>query len=181
MLMHSFTKREKIVIFILAIALLIGFYFIVIHYPVKTRLEEIAIEKADVEDQTTISMAVLENYKKMKTELDEILAMPEDKLTYMPEYDNVETLTFYFNTVFAGTAPNLSFSSVSIDGNIASRTISFNFTSDSYQSAKKILTLLTGTGYRCLMQNVTISPTEGDIERDELRVSGNIVFYELVK
>ncbi len=181
MLMHSFTKREKIVIFVLAIALVIGFYFIVIHYPVKTRLEEIAIEKTEVEDETTISMAVLENYKKMKDELEEILAMPEDKLTFMPEFDNVETLTLYFNTVFAGTAPNLSFSSASIDGNIASRTISFNFTAGSYQEAKNILTLLTGSGFRCLMQNVTISPTEGDVAHNELRVSGNIVFYELVK
>lgn len=180
--MHSFTKREKIVLLVLAVALVIGVYFIFIFYPVKTRLEEIDIEKINAEDETTISMAVLEKYRNMKDELEDILAMPEEELTYMPEYDNVETLTLYFNTVFAETAPNLSFSNPQINGNVASRTISFNFTADSYQSAKNILTLLTGSGFRCLMQNVSISPNEGkDVERDKLTISGNIVFYELVK
>ena len=181
MLMRRFTKREKIVMLILAIALVVGFYFLAIHYPVKTRLEEIALEKQDIEDQTVIAEAMLANYRKMKNELDEIFSLPEDEITVMPEYDNKQTLIYYFNTVFAETAPDLRFDNAKIDGRIASRSISFNFTADSYSSAEEILTLLTDTGFRCSMQNLTVSPTEGDLANNELRVSGNIVFYELVK
>lgn len=181
MLMHSFTKREKIVVFVLAIALVVGFYFLAIHYPVKTRLEEIELEKMDIEDQTVVAEAVLANYNKMKNELEEIKSVPEEELTYMPEYDNKQTLIFYFYNVFAETSPDLRFDTPKIEGNIASRTINFNFTADSYESAMEILRLLTGTGFRCLMQNLTVSPTNGDLSKDELRVSGNIVFYELVK
>lgn len=181
MLMRSFTKREKIVLFVVAIALVIGFYFLTISYPVKNRLEEIELEKIDVEDQTTIATAVLANYNKMKNELEEIKSLPEESLTYMPEYDNKQTLIYYFNSVFAETAPDLRFDAAKIEGNIASRTISFNFTADNFESAKEILRLLTGTGFRCSMQNLTVSPTNGDLASDELRVSGSIIFYELVK
>lgn len=181
MLMRSFTKREKIVMLVLALALIVGFYFLAIHYPVKTRLEEIELEKAEVDEQTMIASAMLANYNKMKTELEEIFAEQNENLTVMPEYDNKQTLIYYFNSVFAETAPNLQFSQARIEGNIASRSISFNFTADSFDSARSVLELLTGTGFRCSMDNITISPTEGDLEHDELRVSGNIVFYELVK
>lgn len=181
MLMRSFTKREKIVMLVLAIALLIGFYFLAIHYPVKTRLEEIELEKADVDEQTMLANAMLANYNKMKNELEEIFSEQDENITVMPEYDNKQTLIYYFNNVFADTAPNLQFSQAQINGNIASRTISFNFTADSFESARDILELLTGTGFRCSMDNITVSPTEGDIAHNELRVSGSIVFYELVK
>ena len=180
MLMRGFTRREKIVLLFLALVLVAGFYFLAIHYPVKTRLEEIESEKMEVEDQTTIAMAMAQRYRSMKNELDEIFALPEDEITVMPLYDNRQTLTLYFYDVFKDTAPNLSFSNVKIDGNIAERSISFNFTADSYETAKTILQQLTGTGFRCQLQNVTLSPSDGDIESDEIKVSGNIVFYELI-
>lgn len=180
MLTRSFTRREKIVLAIVAIAFFIGLYFLVIHYPIKTRLKEIDLEKMEVEDQTTVAMAMAERYRLMSEELDEIFSLPEEEITVMPPYDNKQTLTLYFYNVFADTAPNLRFDNVKIEGNIASRSISFSFTADDYESAKAILQQLTGTGFRCLMQNVALSPTEGSIEEDELRVSGNIVFYELI-
>ena len=180
MLMHSFTKREKIVLVILAIALVAGFYFLAIHYPVNQRLEEIKIEKAEVEDQTTLAMAKAQRYRTMQKELDEIFALSEDEITVMPPFDNKQTLTYIFNDVFADTAPNLRFADVKTDGNIATRSISFTFNADSYDAAKEILIKLTGTGYRCLLQNVTLAPTNGDVEYDGLTVSGNIVFYELI-
>lgn len=180
MLMRSFTKREKIVLLLLSLVLVAGFYFLAIHYPVKTRLAEIEVEKVEVEDQTTVAMAMAQRYRSMKNELDEIFALPEDEITVMPLYDNRQTLTLYFYEVFKDTAPNLSFGNVKTEGNIAQRTISFNFTAESYESAKSILQQLTGTGFRCQLQNVTLSPAEGDVESDEIKVSGSIIFYELM-
>ncbi len=180
MLMHSFTKREKVILIILAVACLIGFYFLAVHYPVKTRLEEIAIEKSLVDEQQMLADAKFANYTKMKNELEEIKQLPENELTFMPEFDNKQTLIYYFNNVFADTAPNLQFSNAKFEGRIASRTVSFNFNADNWEAAKSTLSLLTGTGFRCSMQNLTISPDAGDISSNSLKVSGNIEFYELV-
>ncbi len=179
MLMHSFTKREKIILIIAAIALVIGFYFLVIHYPVKTRLAEIEAEKLTVEDERMVADIKLASYNKMKNELDEIFAMPAEEITYMPQYDNAATLM----SILDGIIPRSEYSisqSVSQEGNIAARTVNFNFVADDYMQAKQILGKLQSTGYRCLMQNLTIAPGDGSVTGKNVKVSGNIVFYELV-
>lgn len=180
MLMRSFTKREKIILLVLVIFLVIGFYFLMIHYPVTTRLEEIEAEKMNVEDQTTLAIAKGQVYVRMKNELNDIMALPLDKITVMPYYDNFQALTFYFNSIFEGVQPDLRFSEPRISGKIATRSLSFSFSTDDYATAKERLRQFTGTGYRCLLQNVTFTPEDGDMENNGLRVSGTIIFYELV-
>lgn len=179
MLMHNFSKREKVIIFIAAIALVIGFYFLVIHYPCKTRLAEIEQEKVTVEDETMLANIMLDSYRGMKNELDQIFAMPEDEITYMPEYDNVVTLMSILDGIIPRSEYNLS-QSVGTEGNIAKRTMNFNFSASDYEHAKEILEQLQGTGYRCLMQNLTIAPSDGSVTGRDVKVSGSIIFYELV-
>ncbi len=177
--MHNFSKRETAIIIVAAIALLIGFYFLVIHYPVKTRLAEIDAEKIAVEDERVIADATLVSYNRMKKELDEIFAMPAEELTYMPEYDNVTNLMSILNGIIPPSGYSIS-QSVSQDGSIAARTVNFNFSADDYMQAKQILGKLQSTGYRCLLQNLTISPSDGNVTGRDVKISGNIVFYELV-
>ena len=180
MLMRSFTKREKIVLLVLVLFLVAGFYFLVIHYPVTNRLEEIESEELMVQDQTDFAIAKGQVYVRMKNELNDIMALPLEKITVMPSYDNFQALSFYLRGIFDGIAPDLRFGDPKIEGRIATRSISFSFNADSYEIAKETLRQLTGTGFRCLMQNVTISPEDGDLENNSLRVSGTIIFYELI-
>lgn len=180
MLMHSFTKREKIVLLVLVLFLVAGFYFLMIHYPVTTRLEEIEAEKLNVEDQTTLAIAKGQVYVKMRNELNDIKALPLDKLTVMPVYDNFQALFAYFRGIFDGVEPDIRFSEAKVDGRIATRSMSFSFTAPDYETAKSVLRKFTGTGYRCLLQNVTISPEDGDMQSNALRVSGTMIFYELI-
>ena len=76
----------------------------------------------------------------------------------------------------------LSQDTPSVNGNIVTRNIRFSFTAESYDQAKLILGQLTGTGYRCLMHSVSVSPAENgeEIEEGPLKVSGTITFYELM-
>lgn len=180
MLMRNFTKREKIVLLILVLVLLGGFYFLVIHYPVSTRLEEIESEKLMVEDETTVAIAKGQKYVTMKNELNEIFQLPFDKITVMPAYDNQTQLLYNYQTIFQDLSPDLRLGDVKIDGNIATRTVSFTVTVSDFESAKDFIKKLTSTGFRCLLQNITISPEQGDLETNSIKLSGNIVFYELV-
>ena len=181
MLLRSFNKREKIILLVLVLFLVVGFYFMMIHYPVTTRLEEIEAEKLNVEDQTNLAIAKGQVYIRMKNELNDIMALPLDKLTVMPSYDNFQTLTFYFTSIFQGIAPDIRFSNPIFSGRIATRSMSFSFNASDYETAKETLRQFTGTGFRCLLQNVTFSPEDGDLENNGVRVSGTIVFYELVE
>lgn len=184
---RSFSRREKLLLLLLVLILIVGLYFYLVHYPVTSRLEEIDLETDDVLLQTDVANVRLGLYNDMKSELDEIFKMPEDELTVMPEYDNIQTLMNMFNVIFAGTQQSLSFDEVRInDNNVAERTVRFSFTAAGYDDARRVLSALTGTGYRCLMNSLSFSPTnyvgEGtaNVENAPLRVSGDITFYEKV-
>ena len=180
-LTRRFTRREIVLMMLLVLIALVGIYFYAVHYPIVQRHKEIESERNEVEFNTEVAQTRSVVYKSMKSELEEIFAMPGDELTVMPEYDNIQTLMNYFNVIFSGTDPALNFDEVYMDGKINVRTMRFSFKASSYKQAKKILGQLTSTGYRCMLENVSIVPeqNEGEIENGALKVSGVITFYEL--
>lgn len=180
MLMRNFTKREKTVLLLLVIFLLVGLYFLVIHFPVTTRLEEIDAEMAMIEDETNIAIVKGQLYVNMKNELKDIFALPFDKITVMPAYDNQTTLFYNYQNIFDNLHPDINFGDVEFEGNVAMRNVSFTVTVSSFEEAKTFVNNLTGTGFRCLLENITVTPAEGSLENDAITLSGNIMFYELV-
>lgn len=179
LLTRRFSNREKALILVLAVILVIGLYVLLVHYPVTDRIQQAEYDAAEVEDEIAVAQARLAVYNGMKAELDEIFAMPPEDVTVLPAFDNVQNLMNMFNDIFAGTDPSLSFSNVQEQGKVAVRPVQFSFTATSYAHARQVLTALTGTGCRCLLDGLTFAPVDGDVESGALRVSGNITFYEL--
>ena len=181
LLTRRFSNREKALMLVLAVVLVIGLYVLLVHYPVTNRLQQAEYDAAEVEDEILVAQARQAVYNSMKDELAEIFAMPPQDVTVLPAYDNIENLVFLFNDIFAGTEPSLSFSNVQMQGNVAVRPVQFSFTAADYAQARRVLAALTGTGYRCLLDGLTFAPIDGDVENGALRVSGNITFYELAE
>lgn len=180
---RSFSRREKFLLLLLVVVLLVGLYFLLVHYPIVTRMAEIETETDDVLYEQEIANARLAVYNTMQDELKVIFAMPADELTEMPAYDNAETLMLHLNRIFAGTNQRLSFDEIRVgeESNVAERTMRFSFDATSYKEARGVITDLTNTGYRCLLDSLSISPTDdGSVETGALGVSGTITFYELV-
>lgn len=177
---HIMTKREKLMIVVLCLIMLGGFYILVVHQPIVNAHEKIASEMEEVEMEQMVTQTRLAEYNRMKAELEEIFALPEDQITSMPPFDNIQTLFVRFNAIFAGTEPQLSYSQATINGNVATRVVSFNFKAKNYEHARSVLTELTGMGYRCLLDSLSLGPENGNIETDALSVSGTITFYEQV-
>lgn len=195
MLMRNFTRREKVMLVILVLVLLVGLYFLCVHRPVEARLEELELEKEDLELQTTVATVKLGQRNKMKAELDEIFALPKDQITVMPPYNNLEGLMVQFDSIFMGLEPKLSFPEVRFEEGIATRPIEFEFDAPGYDQARAILTRLTRTGQRALLDGLSIRPMDtvvtdrsgmlqnravgGDIKTEPVSVKGTIYFYEL--
>ncbi len=191
MLMRSFSRREKTLLVFLALILVVGLYVLLVQRPVEAKLDELALEVEDLELKTQVAQIKLGQRNKMKRELDEIFALPQDEITVMPPYDNIETLMVQFNTIFMGLEPKLSFPEVQFNEGIATRPIQFEVVVPSYEQARAILTRLTRTGYRSLLDGLSITPAEEiGILRGELRAGrsiqqgnvalrGTIYFYEL--
>ena len=200
MLMRSFTKREKFLLLVMVLVMLVGLYVLAVHNPVKANLARLEVEKEDAELQLTVAQVRLGQYRNMKAELEEIFAMPADQLTVMPPYDNSKALMVQFNHIFGELEYDLNFSDVVFNDNVATRAVHFTFDAPSYEEARAIIERLTHTGNRSLMNTLTIAPTETQSSRDgniNLRsnrtqqiqnqsilngpqtVSGTITFYEL--
>lgn len=204
MLMRSFSRREKVLLLVLVLVMLMGLYVLAVHNPVKANLAQLAQEKEDLELKLQVTQVKLGQYKSMKAELEEIFAMPEDQLTVMPPYDNTKALMVQLNHILGELEYDLNFSEVKFNENVATRAVQFTFDAPSYEEARAIIQRLTHTGNRSLMNTLTIAPTEdkaqsnkggninlrsnrtqGAVDRSQgirsgpQTVSGTITFYEL--
>ncbi len=191
MLMRSFSRREKALLVVLALILVVGLYVLMVQRPVEAKLDELALEVEDLDLKTQVAQIKLSQRNKMKKELDEIFALPQDQITVMPPYDNIETLMVQFNTIFMGLEPKLSFPEVRFEEGVATRPIQFEVVVPTYDQARAILTRLTRTGYRSLLDGLSITPAEdianlrGDlqtgrsIQQGNVALRGTIYFYEL--
>ncbi len=191
MLMRSFSRREKVMLVILALILVVGLYVLLVQRPVEAKLDELALEVEDLELKQQVAEIKLNQRNSMKKELDEIFALPQDQITVMPPYDNLETLMVQFNGIFMGLEPKLSFPEVRFEEGIATRPIQFEVVVPSYDQARAILTRLTHTGYRSLLDGLSITPAEEipnlrgelragrSIQQGNVAVRGTIYFYEL--
>lgn len=195
MLMRSFTRREKALLLLLVLVLVVGLYFLLIHRPVEASLAELETEKEELEMETTVAETKLMLYSKMKGELDQIFALPADQITVMPAYNNLEKLMVQFDNIFTGMEPKLSFHDIRIsEDGVVTRPIDFEFDAPSYEQARAILTGLTHTGNRALLDGLSIQPkgvsvtgghfldtvrAGGSIEAGAVSVKGSISFYEL--
>lgn len=195
MLMRNFTRREKVMLVILAIVLVVGLYFLLVHRPVEAALAQAAQEQEELDLQIQVAQIKLDQRNKMKAELDEIFALPKDQITVMPAYNNIEALMVQFDSIFMGLEPKLSFPQIKVNEGIVTRPIEFEFDAPSYDEARAILTRLTRTGQRSLLEGLSINPkttarldrrgrvigtqSGWSIQQGEVLVRGTIYFYEL--
>lgn len=181
MLGYSFSKREKALLLVLAVFLVAGVYMWAVHFPVTARLKELDAKKAEAEREIENASAMAEEYGRMTAELEEIFSMPEGKVTVMPYFDNSAELLFRYQTIFEDLHPDLRPGTVSFDGNIASRGLGFTVTVPDFETASDFLERLTGTGFRCLLKSISLTSGSGDLENGSVTLTGNIIFYELVR
>lgn len=163
MLMRSFTKREKFMLLVLVLIMLAGLYVLAVHNPVQANLARLETEKEDAELKLQVATVRLGQYRKMKTELEEIFSMPKDQLTVMPPYDNTKALMVQFNHIFGELEYDLSFSPVAFNENVATRAVQFTFDAPSYEEGRLIVEKLCHTGNRSLMNTLSIAPAEAEV------------------
>ena len=158
MLMRSFTRREKIMLLVLVLIMLVGLYVLFVHNPVQKSLADLDQEKENLELQRDVAQAMAIKYTSMKNELEEIFQLPKDQITVMPLYDNAEVLMIQLNHILGELEYNLNFSTVTFADKVATRAVQVTFDAPSYEEARDIIQRLTHTGNRSLMNTLAITP-----------------------
>lgn len=162
MLLRTFSRREKLLMLLLAAIMLLGVYLLGVHYPVRDSLAQLETERANLDLELQIAMAQYSSYTAMQEELEELLSRPSDQVTVVPDYDNLQPLMNRLNQILSlAESYDLSFDPVTVEDSIVRRTIRMSFTCGSYQSARSIVEQLYRTGWRCLVSDLSLSTPQG--------------------
>ena len=164
--------REKVLLCILAVMLVILAYYYAFYMPAKNTVAQYEQEFTLVDDQIIQAEAKTMMLNKMKTELNAIKEGEVGDVKELPAYDNRQNLLVQLSGILANTENySVNFRSVVEDEVTVTRTIDLSFTCGSYDAAKAILLEIYNGEYPCTFTNLFIS-NEGKT------VSVNVIYYE---
>lgn len=180
--MRNLKKSEEIILLILTAALIGLFYYQFVY-------------KGVVEARTTYDTTILETeltayqskIASMQQMEKEIASGKNAADGIVATYNNQKQEIIALNNIFADADSfDLSFAEpYATDGdNTVRRNLSASFTAESYDKAKEMLTALYHCEYRCLIQDINITPTGGNSQEEAslsngpVQVSLTATFYE---
>lgn len=180
MINREFTRREKIMLLVLAVLLLGLGYFKFFWTPMQNDLKIQQQRLADVQDSLMIEQTKLLQMQQMEKKMEELKASGAVPDAEVPVYDNVKNVMVQLNAILTRAQEyNLSFHEIGTDDNgIITRPVELSFTAADYATARGIINDLYHCPYRCGVSDITVS-TENDLTSgSDIQVSLTITFYE---
>lgn len=185
-LSKQFTRREKVLMTVLALLMVGAAYFFAVHQPVEASLEQIAARRDEAGLEVMVLEAKQARLDEMRRELEEILAQPNAPET--PKYDNLQQLMVFLNAIMGpATDYSLSFQNVEApeEGQIVRRVVDMSFTCTDYGAARAAVEHLRDCPFRCQIGALTMAPAgagqdapAAGLTGGAVQVSLSITFFE---
>ena len=167
-MLSNFSRKEKLMIIVLAILLIGLLYYRFIHISVNERIASAKNDAQMLQQELDLANARLKKAQGMESKM-------SPGMSKMGSYNSSKAETAFLNTVLANVPSyTVSFDEVTRDKNQIRRNFQLRFTTDSYDSAVNIIKNLTEGEYRCLIGDVRCSIADGG--QTTMDVSGT--FYE---
>lgn len=181
MMKREFTQREKILLLILVVLLLLTGYLKLFLTPVEKQYTDAQAEYSDAQTSLTLEQAKLKSMKKMEAALKKLEEDGASSDITIPAYDNSDNVMIQLDAIL-GTAVNyqMTFSDVVYGDTLVSRPLKLTFTAKNYAAAKEILTNLYNCKYRCALSDIAVSSGSdtGNVRTQGVSVSLTVTFYE---
>lgn len=175
-LSRDFTLRERILILVLALILLVLCYYQFVDRPVRSAITSAKAEAASIQTELDAVNAQVELVNKMQTELDTI--QKSGLKSRMESYNNSKAeLAMLNDALAAATDYSISFSEVTRDGDQIRRAFTLQFVAPNYATMEQILSELAENPYRCLIGDISCSGTGQSVDTP-VSVSMTATFYE---
>lgn len=175
-LSRDFTKREKALILVLALILMALGYYQFIFRPTQDAIQVARDTEAALQTELDVVTMKTLRLNRMQNEVDELVA--GGKVDRMPSYNNHKEELARLNEILQDTEQySVSFANVTQDGDQIRRNFSLQFTVSDLAALRRILSQLSHSGYRCLVDDIRCvsTVTEG---RTTLNASMTATFYE---
>lgn len=182
MMNRVFTRREMIMLLILALLLLGLGYFKLVHEPVQEGIHAAENRKAEAETAFMVEAARLEQMRAMEAEIEALKAAGEESNAILPDYDNVENVMVQLNAILAAADQySLTFEEIAVsEEGLVSRPIRLRFTAGRYDTARRIIDGLYHSYYRCGVSEITVI-SENDLSNEPVEVAMTITFFERMR
>ena len=154
---RAFTTREKVMLLVLTVLLIVIAYFKLILEPINNSIDEYQSETAAEQDEILQNTALLTRMSQMQKELEEIYA--EGDPTPIPNYDNSGKLLVELNSILSASVDySLDFGQVSAlnDGYIMCRPINMAFTTNTYAETRAIIDALHNSDFTNQISDISV-------------------------
>lgn len=185
---REFTMREKVLLLILVLIMMVAGYYWLVAMPVEARITEAQAEEADYQDRIMMEMVRAKQLKTMREALEEAALKNEAPVSQIPMYDNLENVMVELDAILTPAETySLTFSDVVPQEKMIARPIDMTFTCGSYTAARNIVNNLYYSMYRCTIDNITMTAGKGerdgapDLNQDPVSVSLTVTFYEKIQ
>ena len=183
---RQFSLRERILLLIFALLLLFSVYYFAVMRPVNDAIYNAQVQCENLSTEIDILTARATRLDSMKAELEIIKSSGNSAA--VPDYDNLQQLMGFLNSVFSGSSYELTIQGVQqpTDGSkIVRRTMQMTFVSPSYDAAKAAVVQLQSSPYCCQIGSVSMTTDSNTNATSSLlggavRTTLTITFYESI-
>lgn len=155
-LTRSFSNREKALIGVLVVLVLVACYYFLVIRNVADTQDANAIELEDVNMQIDVQQAVAFARASMQGELEELGTL--ENMPVVATYDNLRNEIDELNKILAqASSYDLKFMTPEISGTTIRRVVNITYTTPTYEDALSIVSQLQNGKYRCEVSNFTLT------------------------
>ena len=171
-------KKEKVVIILAIVMLVISIYYFGCYKPCQTMIE--SYQTDDLMQEFTIEQMKRKQNENMEQEIENNQAAG---LGEVYPYNNLQMEVEALNTIMAKTTSfDLSFSDAIQDGSAVKRPVALSFTTSDYATAKAIIEELYTCKSRCIINDLSISSSQKDDNKQvEWSTSVQLTFIEAMQ
>jgi len=177
MLSRDFTLKEKILILILVLVLLALAYYQFVDQPIRSAIQKAESETSALEIELNAVNLRLAQLTRMQNELNGLQA--DETVKRMPSYNNEPAVNSLLNNVLGGLVYNFKDDDVTRgEKNLIRRNVNIQFVAPDYETVERVLTQLSDSDYRCLLENVKCESRTGNMHESVIQVTASLTFYE---
>ena len=175
---RSFSRRESILLLILAVVLIVGVYYLVVVKGTSDTIQQNESEYAEVQTEVATGKTLLAQRKAMKAELDSLGS--NASLPVVGTYDNLAAEVDALNGLLGNAeAYNISFDAPKLSGTTVRRDATITFTMSDTAQVTDVIKALDKGSWACDVKDVAVSAafnSDGSMKN----VSGSIMltYYE---
>ena len=163
-LKYTFSAREKVLLVILGLVLVLVVWYMMIFTPSSAAVAEAQAAEADVQMEIDTTQLKLSKMTSMQAEIDRVFAEADGDPVPMSSYDNIRNVVNELDVILAAAnAYKLDFAEIRIsEDGIVRRGVNLSFGCADYQTAKDTVVALEKSNYRCEIDSLTISQSNVD-------------------